>query len=357
MTRPLTVLVTGGAGFIGSHISSALLDAGHDVRVVDALLPQAWRNATPELDDRASFVVGDVGDARLIRDLLQGVDVVCHQAAMVGMGLDVTDQPAFVTNNVLATSALLAEMTRAGVARLVLASSMVVYGEGGHRCRSHGEIIPGPRRHEDLSAGRFEHLCPVCAKPLEWVRVHESARLDPRSAYAATKVAQEHLAAAWHRQTDAHVVALRYHNVYGPRMPRDTPYSGVAAIFRSALEAGRPPEVFEDGGQVRDFVHVSDVAQANVLAVEKPSPGAFTAVNIASGHPITIGEVASALASELNGTPAKLTGRYRASDVRHVVASPDRAKSFLGFRAAIPPSSGLRDFATAPLRAPAHAPG
>jgi len=350
VTGRRTVLVTGGAGFIGGHVSTALLDAGHDVRILDVLLPQAWHGATPDVDPRAAFVVGDATHPTVVREVLDGVDVVCHHAAMVGMGVDIRDQPAFVTNNDLATAVLLAEMTRAGVANLVLASSMVVYGEGRYRCRRHGAVHPGPRRQEDLSAGRFEHQCPACGDALEWVKVDEDDQLEPRSTYAATKVAQEHLAAAWQRETSADVIALRYHNVYGPWMPRDTPYSGVAAIFRSALEAGRAPEVFEDGRQTRDFVHVSDVAHANVLAVERPSGGTFTPVNIASGQPVTIADVACTLSATLDAPHPHVTGRYRSGDVRQVVASPDRAERLLGFRAAVSPAAGLAAFATAALR-------
>src|SRR5689334_11648091 len=214
---------------------------------------------------------------------------------MVGLGVDLDDLPGYVGCNDLATAVLLAQMARAGVGRLVLASSMVVYGEGGYSCPAHGRVRPGPRVVADLAAGRFEPPCPDCGAPLAPELVGEDAPLDPRSVYAATKVAQEHLSAAWARQTGGAVAALRYHNVYGPGMPRDTPYSGVAAIFRSAVEAGRPPRVFEDGGQRRDFVHVSDVAEANVLALlaERPVPGPF---NIASGTPRTVLDMAGALA-------------------------------------------------------------
>jgi dTDP-L-rhamnose 4-epimerase len=166
--------------------------------------------------------------------------------------------------------------------------------------------------------------------------------------YAATKVAQEHLAAVWAREAGGSVAALRYHNVYGPGMPRDTPYSGVAAIFRSSLAAGQAPQVFEDGGQRRDFVHVTDVAAANLAALSA-APG-FRAYNVASGEPVTIGEVAGVLADAVDGPRPVVTGRFRLGDVRHVVASPARAERELGFRAAIGPAAGLKEFACAQLR-------
>src|SRR5439155_21536844 len=170
--------------------------------------------------------------------------------------------------------------------------------------------------------------------------------LEPRSVYAATKLAQEHLAAVWARATGAGAVALRYHNVYGPRMPRDTPYSGVAAIFRSALERGAPPEVFEDGRQRRDFVHVRDVAAANVLALAAADTG-FRAYNVASGRPRTVGDLAEALAAAMDGPAPVVTGRFRAGDVRHVVASPERARRELGFTATVPFADGVAEFARA----------
>ena len=187
---------------------------------------------------------------------------------MVGLGVDLSDLPVYADVNVTGTAVLLEAMGRHGIPRLVIASSMVVYGEGAYDCVTHGRVRPAPRHPGDLAAGRFEPRCPQCAQPLGTATVTEDAPLDPRNAYAASKVAQEHLAASWARMTGGAAVGLRYHNVYGPRMPRDTPYSGVAAIFRSRLENGVPPRVFEDGGQRRDFVHVRDVAQANLLALE-----------------------------------------------------------------------------------------
>ncbi len=257
---PVRVLVTGGAGFIGSQIADRLADAGHDVVVLDVLLPAAHGGGPPEWTDRHDFVVGDLQNAALLDGLLAGVDAVCHQAAMVGHGLSPSDAPAYAANNDLGTAVLLAAMHDARVSRLVLASSMVVYGEGAYSCPVHGPVRAGQRRAEDLDAGRYEPPCPHCGTPLEPGLVGEDAALDPRSTYAATKLAQEHLAAAWSRQTGGSVWALRYHNVYGARMPRDTPYAGVAALFRSALERGEAPTVLEDGAQRRDFVHVTDVA-------------------------------------------------------------------------------------------------
>jgi dTDP-L-rhamnose 4-epimerase len=343
------VLVTGGAGFIGGHVVTALLDGGHDVRILDALLPAAWGNSTPELDPRAAFVQGDVRDTTTVRAVLSEIDAVCHQAAMVGLGVDLADLPSYAGINDLGTAVVLAEMARADVRRLVLASSMVVYGEGRWRCSRHGDVAPGARSVEDLEAGVFDPRCPSCSDPLQWALVDETAPLDPRSVYAATKVAQEHLATAWQRGTGGSVVALRYHNVYGPRMPKDTPYSGVAAIFRSALERGEAPQVFEDGGQMRDFVHVTDVARANVLALGHSEPGTVVA-NVCSGDPHSIGDMARTLAAAYGGPDPEVTGEFRLGDVRHVVASADHAAETLTFRAQVGFDEGVTGFAHEPLR-------
>ncbi|MEV6929852.1 NAD-dependent epimerase/dehydratase family protein [Dactylosporangium sp. NPDC051485] len=344
----MRILVTGAAGFIGGHVSAALRAAGHDVVALDALHPMAHRRTA---DVPASLVRADVRDPAAVSAALGGVEAVVHQAALVGMGVDLADLPEYAGCNDLGTAVLLAAMAGAGVRRLVLASSMVVYGEGAYACPAHGPVDPAPRDPADLAAGRFEPRCPRCAGPLEPVEVGEDAPVRPRSVYAATKAAQEHLAAAWAAACGGSVVALRYHNVYGPGMPRDTPYSGVAAIFRSALEAGRAPRVFEDGAQRRDFVHVADVAAANVLAVGATGERVGTvAYNVCSGRPTTVVAMAAALATAMAGPEPVVTGEFRAGDVRHVVASPARARRELGFRAAIGPQEGLRGFATAPLR-------
>lgn len=343
----MRVLVTGSAGFVGSAVCGALEAAGDEVVRVDLMLPQAHGGEDVPADTHQL----DVRDAASWPDLLTGVDVVCHQAALVGAGVRVADLPAYAAHNDLGTAALLAAMHEAHVRRLVLASSMVVYGEGRYRCPEHGDQAPGLRRVVDLEAGRFDNPCPACGRALVWALVDEDARLDPRSSYAASKLAQEHYASAWTRQAEGAVIALRYHNVYGPGMPRDTPYSGVAAMFRSSLERGESPQVFEDGRQMRDFVHVDDVARANVLAVRAVADG-FRAYNVCSGRPVSIGEVATLVAAGADRPrEPRITGAFRPGDVRHVVASPARAAEELGFRASVTPDQGLPAFATAPLRA------
>ncbi|MFJ8039379.1 NAD-dependent epimerase/dehydratase family protein [Kitasatospora sp. NPDC096147] len=348
----MDVLVTGGAGFVGSAVVRRLAAEGHRVRVLDALLEAVHPGRRqPELP--AEFVVGDVRDPAVVDRALAGVDLVCHQAAMVGLGLDLGDAPDYVGCNDLGTAVLLAAMDRAGVRRLVLAGSMVVYGEGRYACAEHGAVAPAPRRVADLDAGRFEPPCPRCGAPLAPGLVGEDAPADPRNVYAVTKVAQEQLAAVWARTTGGAVLTLRYHNVYGPGMPRDTPYAGVASLFRSALARGEAPRVFEDGGQRRDFVHVDDVARANLAAlaaVGRRPAGSSRAYNVGSGDPHTVGEMAAALAAGYGGPAPVVTGEYRLGDVRHVTADSGRLRAELGWRPEVGFAQGMADFAGAPLR-------
>ncbi|UXA14347.1 NAD-dependent epimerase/dehydratase family protein [Mycobacterium sp. SMC-8] len=347
----MRVLLTGAAGFIGTRIRERLAGAGQDVVAVDAMLPAAHgHDAAPPADVRRV----DVRDADAVAEVVAGTEVVCHQAAVVGAGVDAADAPSYAAHNDFATAVLLAEMFAAGCRRLVLASSMVVYGQGRYVCPAHGEVDPVPRQREDLDSGVFDHRCPIGGERVDWALVGEDAPLRPRSLYAASKVAQEHYALAWSEATGGSVAALRYHNVYGPGMPRDTPYSGVAAIFRSALELGDAPRVFEDGGQMRDFVHVDDVAAANVAAVERGLDG-FQAVNVCSGTPVSILGLATTLCETRGDVAPVVTGQYRSGDVRHIVADPAKAAEVLGFRAVVDPADGLREFATAPLRGPAPA--
>ncbi len=347
------VLVTGGAGFIGSHIVDQLVASGREVRVIDNFHPAAHSKRPGYLNPDVEYVEADVSDPSVYETALEGVDAICHQAAMVGLGVDFGDAGDYVKDNCLGTARLLTALSdRNYRGPLVLASSMVVYGEGRYACRDHGTIRPSARRREDLEAGRFEPRCPECGNELEPGLVGEDAPTDPRNVYAATKLHQEHLCGLFAREADGvRTVSLRYHNVYGPRMPRDTPYAGVASIFRSSVARGEAPSVFEDGGQIRDFVHVTDVAHANVLALEPDSPaeGPF---NIASGRPRTILDMAELLAEEAGPeAPApEVTGQFRLGDVRHVFADPAKAAKNLGFTADIGLEEGMREFATAELR-------
>lgn len=332
--------MTGGCGFIGSHVVDALVADGHDVVVVDRDDP-AFENPA------ASYVRADVRDPSVWPTVLRRVDAVSHQAARVGLGVRFSDVTDYVDDNDVGTAVLLRALDAAGFeGRLVLAGSMVVYGEGAYTCASCGPRRPGPRPAARLAAGLFEPPCPTCGCALAPASVSEDAPLDPRNVYAATKAHQEHLCAAFGREREAPVVALRYHNVYGPRCPVDNPYAGVASLFVRALRGGAAPQVFEDGGQRRDFVHVTDVAQANVAALTAPVAvtGPF---NIASGRPTTVLEMAEELWRALGrpGPGPVVTGAWRLGDVRHIVASPDRAAAELGFRAMVGFAEGMAELA------------
>jgi dTDP-L-rhamnose 4-epimerase len=239
---------------------------------------------------------------------------------------------------------------------IVLGSSMVVYGEGRYRCDEHAVVRSMPRAREHLDRGDFDPRCPECDRTLTSEPVPEDAPVDPRNVYAATKLHQEHLVQSYGREHTSPVTILRYHNVYGPRMPRDTPYAGVASIFRSALASGQPPRVFEDGHQRRDFVHARDVARANRLALEQSSgTGTF---NVASGAPHTVLEMAEALAGAFgsDAPSPRVVGGYRLGDVRHVFASTEHAREQLGFVAAVGFEAGMAEFAHAQLRVGPHPP-
>ena len=332
----MRIVVSGGSGFIGSHVVDALVATSHDVVVLD-------REAPRFPNHNARYTKEDVRNPAAWRQVLEGADAVSHQAARVGLGVRFSDVVDYVSDNDVGTAAMLLAMDQVGFAgRIVLASSMVVYGEGAYNCSCCGPIRPKPRSPERLTEGRFEPPCPICGGDLDPVLTHEDAPIDPRNVYAATKIHQEHICFAYGRESGNSVIALRYHNVYGPRSPANTPYAGVASIFLSALHSGEAPRVFEDGGQRRDFVHVSDVARANVLALTAPASvqGSF---NVASGTPHTILDLANELWRSLGRSAPQpvVTGNWRLGDVRHVQASPALALELLGFSAEVSLAEGV----------------
>jgi len=335
------VLLTGGAGFIGRHVHHQLVAEGHNVVVLDSFRPDVHAHRpTP----RPGLIVGDVRDPATVAAVLESIDTVIHLAAKVGLGVDLDDLDDYVSSNSLGTAVLLRQLAHANVRHLVYASSMVVYGEGRYDCDRHGQIAPGPRRTDDLDAGRFEPPCPRCGAQLRPGLVEEDAVLDPRNAYAASKLNGEHLSQTWARETGGRVIALRFHNVYGPGMPRNTPYAGVAAIFRSALERGEAPKVFEDGRQRRDFIHVQDIATAVTMsAAALPHRPPFAAYNVGSGTINTIGDVATELSRAYNGPAPVTTGQYRLGDVRHITASSARLRDELGWKPTYDLTTGLAD--------------
>jgi dTDP-L-rhamnose 4-epimerase len=342
------VLVTGGAGFVGCHLVDALLAAGERVRVLDNLDPLAHPGGRPaHLDPGAELVVGDLRDERAVERALDGVDRVWHLGGVVGNGESMVNVRRAVDHNAGGTATLLEAVVarRDGIRRLVAASSMVVYGEGSYSCPDHGLVHPGPRSPARLRRRDWEPRCPSCGGRVAPVPTPEDAPLRPTSVYGITKRDQEELALVLGRAYGLETVALRYLNVYGPRQALGNPYTGVAAIFAARALNGRAPIVFEDGAQLRDLVHVSDVVRATRLAMDAPA-AAGHAINVATGDRVAIldlaGRIAAALGSDV---PPELPGEHRAGDIRHCFADVSRARDLLGFEARVRLDEGLPELA------------
>jgi len=333
------ILVTGGAGFIGSHLVDALLKAGHEVRVFDNLEPQVHggpgeRGEWPDyLAPGCEKILGDVRDRNALRKAVDGVDVICHDAAVVGVGQSMYEIERYVDVNTHGTAVLLDVLANEDhkVRKLVVASSMSIYGEGKYRCAEHGEVYPRLRSDEQLTARDWEMSCPICGQPAEALPTDEEKPLYSTSIYAITKKDQEEMCLTVGRAYGIPTVALRYFNVYGPRQALSNPYTGVAAIFSSRLLNGQPPVIFEDGRQSRDFVHVSDIVQANLLAMEREEMD-YGAFNVGTARPKTVLDVAQALSQHLNGRVGpEIVHKFRAGDIRHCFADISRIQA-LGYR-------------------------
>ncbi len=337
----MKILVTGGAGFIGQNVVNELLIAGHSVRVIDSLRPDVHHGNEVKFSDDVNFIHEDIRNEILLPKVLNGIDHVIHLAGKVGLGVDMYDTVDYTSSNVLATAILLEEMTKQNISNITLASSMVVYGEGYSLCAEHGKVIPTQRNEDDLTKGIFEANCPMCDNELTPISVIEDDPLMPRNVYASTKLAQENLCSSWSRLTNGSVSAMRYHNVYGPKMPKDSMYSGVAAIFISSLLRDQAPKVFEDGCQRRDFIHVSDIAKATVKANLNHKSG-FRAFNTGSGTIRTIGNMANELSKAFNGKAPIVTKQYRLGDVRHITADSTRLKTELDWQPEIDFEKGMK---------------
>lgn len=342
----MNILVTGGAGFIGSHLVDALVAAGHRVRVLDNLDPQvhgpgATRPA--HLHPKAELIVGDVRDRGAVARALDGVEVVFHEAAAVGVGQSMYQIEHYVSVNAVGAAVLLEGIVerRAQLRKVVVASSMSLYGEGLYQAPD-GRLVHPPLRSEaDLAARRFELL--ENGKELAPLGTPEEKPLQPTSIYAITKRDHEEMFLAVGAAYGIPVAALRYFNVYGPRQALSNPYTGVVAIFSSRLLNRRPPLVYEDGRQTRDFVHVSDIVQANLLALEK-SAADGRVYNVGTGRATSVLEVAETLSELLDyGDPPEVLGKYRAGDIRHCVADISRIQRELGYRPKVAFGDGLRE--------------
>jgi dTDP-L-rhamnose 4-epimerase len=341
---PKRVLVTGGAGFIGSHVVELLLEKDYEVSVFDSLVEQVHNGHGPRyVPAEARFVHGDVRDRDALARELAAADAVIHLAAEVGVGQSMYEISRYVDANTGGTANLLDIIVNdhLQLERLIVASSMSIYGEGAYRCPDHGERHPGLRPAEQLARREWDPRCPDCGSALAPIPTAETKPLVPTSVYAISKMDQELLCLAIGAAYDIGTVALRYFNAYGPRQALSNPYTGVAAIFSSRLLNGRAPLAFEDGCQLRDFIHVRDVARATVAALESPAADG-TAINVGVGDPMTVTDVANTLATTLGVELApELTGTARAGDIRHCYADMTRASELLDFAPEIPFSAGV----------------
>jgi dTDP-L-rhamnose 4-epimerase len=340
------ILVTGGAGFIGSHLVDALLEGGHTVRVLDSLVRQVHGDGAPRyLPADVELIAADVRDQAALERALDGVEVIFHQAAEVGVGQSMYEIVRYVGANTLGTAAMLERLSRGGhrVEKLIVASSMSIYGEGAYRCEEHGLVYPALRPAEQLAARDWEMRCEICRQPVAATPTDEAKPLRPTSIYAISKMDQEAMALAVGRAYGLPTVALRYFNSYGPRQSLSNPYTGIAAIFGSRLLNGRPPLIYEDGRQIRDFTHVSDIVRANLLAMERDQAN-FEAINVGTGRPLSVGGIAGILIELFGaGLAPEITRQFREGDIRHCYADTRKARRLLGYEPRVSFEEGIQE--------------
>jgi dTDP-L-rhamnose 4-epimerase len=342
----MRILVTGGAGFIGSHLVRRLVEEERgEVVVLDSLEPQVHDGALPRFPDGVRFVHGNVGDAAAVDEALAGVEQVIHLGAAVGVGQSMYEIARYVDQNTMATAVFLERLVamEPRPTRLVVASSMSIYGEGEYRCPVDGEVAPGPRPEEQLLTREWEPYCPHCGQPLSAIGTRESKPLIPTSIYAITKRDHEELCLVTGAAYGIPAVALRFFNVYGPGQALSNPYTGVAAIFAGRALNHRAPLIFEDGRQSRDFVHVSDIVEGIVRALDSDAAVGH-AVNLGTGRRTTVEEMARLIVDGVGvDVEPEFPQRYRAGDIRHCYADPSRARDLLGFTPQVELADGMED--------------
>jgi dTDP-L-rhamnose 4-epimerase len=340
------ILITGGAGFVGSHTADALLRQGHEVRIYDNLSSQVHPRGLPAyLSQDVEFIQGDVRNLNQLSRAVRGVDVIYHLAAAVGVGQSMYRIADYTAVNNLGTANLLQAIldTHSRPEKIVVASSMSIYGEGKSECSQCGEVAPAPRPLRQLREKKWEAVCPECNEPVRPVPTGEDKPLQCTSVYALSKKDQEEMLLLFGRTYGIPVVAFRYFNIYGTRQSLSNPYTGVAAIFASRLMNGNSPILFEDGYQMRDFVSVHDIVQANLFAMES-SAADGKALNVGSGQPITIRDVARELGRALGvAMPIEITEKYRAGDIRHCFGDISVITELLGYRPQIGLKQGIEE--------------
>ena len=341
------ILITGGAGFVGSHLADGLLAAGHSVRILDDLTPQVHPAGPPDyLSPDVELMVGDVRDPNRLKEALTGVDQVYHFAATVGVGQSMYEIARYMSVNTQGTAELLQAIldSKTPPEKIVVASSMSIYGEGRYVCGECGlPAAPPVRSVEQLRHGQWELECSACGGVLKPAPTGEDKPSEINSMYALSKRDQEELCLIYGRTYGLPVTALRFFNIYGTRQALSNPYTGVAAVFASRMLNGNAPLVFEDGEQMRDFVSVHDIVRANMLAMERPESN-NEVINIGCGKPISIRNVAEILSRAL-GTSFEpvITNKYRAGDIRHCYADLTKARKLLGYEPQVTYEEGFRE--------------
>lgn len=340
------ILVTGGCGFIASHLVDELVKQNHEVVVLDSLEPQVHQDKKPDyLNPKVKYIYGDIRNKELLRHILEDIDVVFHEAAAVGVGQSMYQIEKYVSINTLGTAVLLDAVVNSNlnIKKMIVAASMSSYGEGAYECEDCGKVYPSLRTEEQLKKNDWEQKCPKCKKTVKPIPTDEQKPLDSNSIYAQTKKHQEEMFILAGKTYGIPAVALRYFNVYGPRQSLSNPYTGVCAIFSSRIKNNNSPVIYEDGLQTRDFVNIKDIVQANILAMNSNSAN-YEIFNVGTGTPISILEIANLLIKGYGkNLKPEITKNYRKGDIRHCYADITKIKTKLGFKPSVSLEQGMKE--------------